>query len=154
MDGAHESASTKHIMHISSASCVNFGSCNSSAILFSRAWHKCCKQGKHFFSLATPPHGWSHDFTFIQELAACSWHCASAQTLPISRSPELPVIPQKRQRPTASCGPDIIVWLPSRNSTIAFRVLESAKASSQKSLVRPHDSCNSTRMASSSSLQT
>lgn len=42
----------------------------------------------------------------------------------------------------------------SRNSTIAFMVLESANAMSQKSLVLPQPSCRSTLMASSSSLKT
>lgn len=49
---------------------------------------------------------------------------------------------------------EISAIFPSRNSMIAFKLRESARASSQKSLARPHPSCNSTRMASSSSLQT
>lgn len=44
--------------------------------------------------------------------------------------------------------------VPSLNSTMALRALESARAITQKSLVRPQPSCRSTLMASSSSLNT
>lgn len=56
--------------------------------------------------------------------------------------------------PVDIVGPDIAAMFPSRNSIIAFKVRESASANSQNSFVRPHPSCNSTRIASSSSLHT
>lgn len=152
MAGAHDSASTKQIMHISSASCVNLGPYVGSIFSPDRSLHINCKQGKHFISLATPPHGWPHCLFFVQVFAACSWHWASAQTFPIANSPELPVTPQKRQRPIEFDGPEMMALLPSLNSTIAFRVFESAKANSQNSFVRPQLSWSSTRIASSSSL--
>lgn len=145
--GAHDNASTKQIMHMSSASCVNFGPGNGSPSL-----HIVCKHGKHFVSLITPPHGWPHCLLLVHVLAACTWHSALAQTFPIANSPELPVTPQKRHRPIELDGPEIIALLPSLNSTIAFNVFESASASSQNNFVRPQLSCNSTRIASSSSL--
>lgn len=61
---------------------------------------------------------------------------------------------KKNHLPIDKVAPDIVDRLPSRNSMIAFSVRESAKANNQNSLVRPHPSCSSTRIASSSSLQT
>jgi hypothetical protein len=72
--------------------------------------------------------------------------------LPIASNPEFPVVPQNRQTPDVT--PAGLLLAPSRNSTIAFNVQESANAITQKSLVRPHPSCKSTFIASSSSLHT
>lgn len=71
---------------------------------------------------------------------------------PIANIPEFPVVPQKRQIPLIPAA--LVRVPPSRYSTKAFKVLESAKARSQNSLVLPQPSCSSTLMASSSSLHT
>jgi hypothetical protein len=81
-----------------------------------------------------------------------TWHSWSAHMLPIASSPEFPVAPQNRQTPDAT--PAGLLRVPSRNSTIAFSVHESANAITQNNLVRPHPSCKSTLIASSSSLHT
>lgn len=152
IDGADESASVKQIMHMSSASWVSFGSFPLN--LFSDVRHFCCKQGKHFSSLIIPPHKWPQECIFVQALAACSWHCWSTQTFPTASSPVVPVIPQKRHTPIAFGGSQTRVLFPLRNSSIPLRVFESTSARSQNNLARPQLSCSSTRIASSSSLQT
>lgn len=92
-----------------------------------------------------------------------TWHSSLAQTFPMASKPSLLTMPQYRQIPTlASCT---LAWatgtdksaefdVVSRNSTSACSVALSARASSQNSLVRPHPSCRSTLIASSSSLHT
>lgn len=146
IDGWALRASVKQIIHISSPSCVNFGSFDDED-----RWHFECKH-KHFSSFAIPLQKWPQERILLHASAAYSWHCCSAQTFPTARRPVLPVVPQNRQRPTVSVVPPRMLLWPSRNSTIPLRVLESANASNQKSLVRPQFSCSSTDIASSSSL--
>lgn len=52
----------------------------------------------------------------------------------MARSPEFPVAPQNLQTPV----PVDLLLDPSLNSTMAFKVQESAKARTQNNLVLPH----------------
>lgn len=86
-----------------------------------------------------------------------TWHSASPQTFPRAKGPLLLDFVQNLHCPsvvTLESGSDAVLGMPFRNSTSAFRVAESARAISQKSLIRPQPSCKSTRTDSSSSLQT
>jgi len=59
--GAHDKASVKQIMHMSSASCLRVG-------LDEQPW----RHGKHTTSPLMPPHIWPQGCSLLQALRACS----------------------------------------------------------------------------------
>ncbi len=139
MEGMGHRASVKQIMHMSSASCRR---------PLEAADEHPCKQGKQLVSLRIPPQKWPQSRTLTHANLEFSTQSLSEQRLSITGWSGVLCRRQNRQvlklPPIPGCGRTLeAFWReddPSRNSTIAFKVSESAKASSQKSLVRPQPS--------------